>query len=212
MTYADLQQSVATRLNRPDFLAAVPPSTQAVIPTFIQDRILYYQKALYAPSELLDYSITTIQGQSIYVLPLGMQALFRVRFLLGSIWVPLARVERYDDLLQVDVVNPPILTLPSLWATYGQTLRLYPTPVQAYPIEIMGNGAPPAPVLDTDDNFWTEEAATLIIKASAAEICSDVINNPTRAAVFAGGARIEAHSLLEYTQRLRGPTFIQPHW
>ena len=51
MDYAALQQRVATDLNRPDLLAPVPPSTEALIPSRIQDRIAFFSKAL-EPDEM----------------------------------------------------------------------------------------------------------------------------------------------------------------
>lgn len=210
VTYNELQQRIATRLNRPDLLLPVAPALTAVIPDLVQDRILYYQKALYAPSEVLDYSITTIPSQSIYFLSTGMQALFRVRLLLVNIWIPLTRVDFYSDILMADVLSPPFITLPSYWATYGQTIRLYPTPNLPYPIEIMGNASPPAPVNPNDDDFWTEEAATLIIEAACADICRLVLNDEERANRHQLAVGREQHSLLEWSQRLRGPTQIRP--
>ena len=216
MTLADLKQSIATRLNRPDLLTPIAPSTQAVIPTFINDRILYLQKKLYSPSEQLDYSIVCIPGQGIYSLqsPIypalnNVQTIFYVRLLYGSVWRPLQRVDWYTDILDSDVLQPAFVSLPSYFSTFGQTLRLYPQPDNAYPLEICGNIAPPAPVKDTDSNFWTDQAQTAVIEAVCCDICRLVLNDDARASQHEFASQREQHELLAYTQRLRGPARVR---
>lgn len=215
MTLADLQQQIATRLNRPDLLQAVAPSTIAIIPATISDRIRFYQKALFSPSEQLDYSITCIPGQSIYSLQnypslKNVQAILGVR-LLQSVWLPLSRVNWYEQILWVDVVNPPFQSLPAWWATYGQTLRVYPTPGAPYPLELMCNAAVAEPVLPTDENFWTDQAATLIMEATCADICRLFINDEARATQHQWATEREAKTLRDYTGRLRGPMIVQSY-
>jgi hypothetical protein len=216
MNYGDLLQNIAMRLNRPDLLAVVPPATQAVIPTFVQDRIAFYQKALYSPSEQLDYSITCIPNQSIYAFenyPLlkGVQWIAGVRLLLNNIWIPLSHVDWYSDLLAADVLQPAFVSLPSYWATYGETIRFYPNPDQSYPIELQACLSPPAPVAPTDVSFWTEKAATLIIEAACSDICAAVLNDDERAARHALLTKREADSLQSWTVRLRGASQVRPY-
>lgn len=206
MDYTGLQESVATRLNRSDLLTAVLPSTQAIISTIIQDRILYYQRLLYSPSQQQNYDITTIQSQNTYMLPQGTQSITMVRLLLGGIWRPLWRVDWFEDILAVDLPNPPFITLPSYWCTFGQAIRFYPTPNIAYPIELVGTFAIPAPVNPTDINWWTTEAQTLIIEAACADICRLYINDEARANAHQAAANREHDSLKTYTRRLRGPS------
>lgn len=218
MNYGDLKQSISTRLNRPDLLTPIPPSTQAIIPTLVQDRILFLQKKLYSPSEQLDYSITCIPHQGIYNLQTSVypslnnvQTIFYVRLLYGSVWRPLTRVDWYTDLLDSDVLQPAFVSLPSYWATYGQTLRLYPQPDNPYPLELTCSTAPPAPVADTDTNFWTDQGQTAVIESVCADICRLVLNDDARATQHEFASQREMHELLTYTQRLRGPARIRPH-
>lgn len=211
MNYGDLQQAVANRLNRPDLLTLVPPATQPVIAAFVQDRILYYQKAAYAPAEQLDYSITCVPSQNTYLLPAGTQAVNYCRLLLSNIWLPLTRADWLTDVLAVDLINPPFVTLPSYYVTIGQSLRLYPAPSAAYPLELLVYAAPPAPAATTDTNFWTNEAQTLIIESACADILNLVVKDDTAAARHYLATAREERSLLEYTQRLHGPSRIRPH-
>lgn len=181
----------------------------------MQDRIGAYQKSLFAPSQQLDYSITTVAHQNTYRMPAGMQALIGIRLMMGSIWLPLERVPM-ETILGIDVVNPPIVTLPSLFAQYGMSFRLYATPSQAYPLELMVNNSPPAPVADTDANFWTDTgstgAGTLILLSTCAEICRTTLNDAAKADQFSAMVeRREEPSMQELTQRLAGPLRVEPY-
>lgn len=212
MQYSELLERVALDLgNRQDLLAPVPPSTVAVIPSKVQGRIRYYQKALFSPSNQLDYSITTIRAQSIYKIPKGNQSIAGIRLLLGNIWLRLSW-RRYDVILNMDAINPPFITLPSLYAQRGLTFRLFPTPDRAYPLELLVNDSPPPPVDATDENFWTDEgpqgASTLIIAAACADICRRPLNDQAKAAAFDGVVARETLSLMEQDQRLAGPMFV----
>ena len=93
----------------------------------------------------------------------------------GGVWLDLDKVN-YNDILLADPLSPPNTGPPYGYAQFGLRLRLYLTPDQAYPLEITGNAAPAAPVLDADDNFWTEDASKLIIAATVLELADTYIN------------------------------------
>lgn len=204
MNYGQLKAAVQQRLLQRTDLSAT------VIPGFVQDRILYYQKALYAPSEQLDYSVSLITGQSIYPLPVGTQTVLGARFLLGgTIWIPMVRAPWLKDVLAADVLNPPFESVPTYYCPMGQTLRIYPTPVTVYPLELYINASPPAPVLDTDENWWTREAQTLIIEATCADICRLYLNDDEQAMRHDLATAREHAALAGYTMNLKGPGLIR---
>ena len=217
MNYGQLKETVAIRLgNRFDLLFPVPPATQAVIPYFIGDRIWFYQTQLFGESEQIDYSITTVPHKAIYpfdeyVNLAGVQSITNVRLLLNNVWIPLSRPPWYEDVLNADVQQPPFTTLPSYWVTYGRTLRLYPTPNLAYPLELMCNLLPPPPIDDTDENFWTNDAQTLIGAAAAVEICREFIKDDAGAARHAVAMNQARDAMMARDQRLAGPTEIRMH-
>lgn len=198
--------------NRFDLLNPVPPNPIALIPAKIQDRIAYFSKALFAPSAQLDYSITTIRSQNIYPIPAGMQNLTGIRFMLGTIWLPLHRVP-YEHILAVDVINPPFTTIPSIFSQRGTTFRLFATPDRAYPLELQTNNSPPPPVNPTDANFWTDEgpngAATLIAAAACAELARRPLNDAAKADQFDAIRAREEASVQDLTIRLEGPLILR---
>ncbi len=222
MNLLALQQRVAGELNRFDLLQPLPPDPFPVIPTYIDDRIGFYQKALFSPSNQLDYSITCIPGQSTYPIPRGLQSIVHVRLLLngmqgtlgsGGVWLPLPR-KRYEYILNNDILSPAFQTLPWCYAQYGDTIRIFATPDNAYPLELMCNESPPAPEAPTDENYWTDDgprgAATLIILSACADICRRVIHDFERADQYQAlvTAR-ESPSLQEVSQRLEGPMAVE---
>jgi hypothetical protein len=212
LDYAGLQQRVATDLNRPDLLLPVPPSTIAVIPEKIQSRIAYFSKSLFAPSAQLDYSITTVAHQNIYPIPSGMQSLTNVRFMLGSIWLPVIRVP-YELILAVDVINPPFVSIPSMFAQRGLTFRLFATPDRGYPLELECNLSPPPPVTGTDVNFWTNDGpndgGNLIVPATCEEICRRVLNDIPRADQYMVARIREETALQDMALRMEQPLQMQ---
>jgi len=214
MTLGELKENIATRLNRPDLLTAVSPSTIAIIPMFVSDRIRYYQKSLWTPSEVLDLSVTTIPSQNTYAFAqypnlVGTQWINNIYLLQGSIWIPLARTDWFSDILEADVLEPPFVSLPSWWSVYGPAFRLYPTPSAPYPLKIECCLSPPEPAADDKSNFWTEEAATCIIEAVCADICRLTLNDDARATAHQWAAQREADSLTQKTRRLRGPATVR---
>jgi len=196
-------------------LQPIPPNPVAVIPDKIQDRIAFFSKSLFAPSAQLDYSITTVRAKNIYPLPAGMQNLTGIRLMMGSVWIPIKRTS-YEAILASDVVNPPFITLPSVFAQRGTTFRLFATPDRNYPLELQSNNSPPPPVDATDANFWTDDgptgAATLIAAAACAEILRRVINDMERADQFDAIRGREEASLQELAIRLEGPMTLVPYW
>ena len=220
MNYQQLLDRVADELNRYDLLAPLPPAKTAIIPTQVGDRIEFFCKSLFSPSEQLDYSITTIAGQSSYPIPRGLQSIVSVRLLLsgvqqslgaGGVWLPLPR-KRYEYILANDILSPPFRTLPWCFAQFGDTIRIFATPDNAYPLELMANLSPPPPVNPTDENYWTDDgprgAATLIIVSACAEICRRVLHDYERADQYQALVAREEPSLQQVAQRLDGPMEI----
>lgn len=128
-----------------------------------------------------------------------------------GIWIPLDR-QPYKDILNADTLAPPNQAQPSLWAQYGAQIRLYPNPDQAYMLEFTGSEAPAAPVNDSDDNFWTEDAAWLIIYGTCAEIYQAYLQNDEAAGRFRALEQREYKALLKITRNLAEPEEIKFHW
>jgi hypothetical protein len=160
VNYSDLRQLIAQDLNRDDL--------SDIIDDYVKGRIEFYQKDFLYVSPMTE-QISTVAGQALYALPVEFVGLDRVRLAYGQVWRNLMEAE-YNDLLAWDVNIPPVRTIPMRWAPFGTKIRLWPVPNDSYQLELTGQGKVPAPTADTDTNFWTEAAATLIRYATTAQV------------------------------------------
>jgi len=172
-TYLDLQNEVASRLIRTDL--------SNEIKTHIQERCLHYGKEFFYSAEIVDNSITTVGGQRYYPLPIRWADVRSVQVLSG-VWIPMTRRPHLEINSSDNLVNA-LQTLPSVWCMHGGALRIWPCG-PGYNLQLNMNTSPAPPVNNADDNFWTEDAQTLIIAATCEQICSQVISDPVREEKF----------------------------
>lgn len=212
ITYAQQQEAIRIRLDQRTDLAAV-------IFDFSQNRFAYYSKFFFYSSDAQDTTITTVPGQVYYQLPGLMRNCRMIRLNMGSVYLELTRANYNGiyEILSSDVTIPPIQALPSAWAQFGLQFRLYPVADRAYNLELTGNAAPPIPVLDTDDNFWTEntDAGNLIVADTVAHIFKYYLGAPERAVPFEQETKAEVYALLKTTFDLGGPKItraVGPGW
>jgi hypothetical protein len=132
--------------------------------------------------------------------------------LASGVWITMRKMS-YRDLLLIDDLQPPVTTIPSRWAPFNNQFRLYPAPGAPFTVEITGNGAPPVPFADTDDNFWTEDAALLIIAGTTAEIMENYLGGEMVQDAQSHRKREdrEYKRLLKVSLRLGGPHVVEPH-
>jgi len=214
MTWGELLRRVASRLNRDDLDAAIRE--------IAEERVAYFALQVFYPGQVLDTSITTIPGIKWYDLPSGWQECNSVRLLLGittGIWLTLTEKD-YEFLNNMDNLEPPVRSIPTYWALYGspytpgqasRAIRFFPTPGAAYKIELT-MAQLPNPPSDNASNFWTTEAANLILYSTAAEVCRVHVNNPIKKAEFAEAEARERLAIESKSIRVRsGGVQIRPY-
>jgi hypothetical protein len=129
----------------------------------------------------------------------------------AGVWLDLEKAN-YNSVLLADPLSPPNAGPPYAYAQFGTRLRLYLTPDQAYPLEITGNAAPAAPLIDGDDNFWTEDASKLIIAATVLELADTYINWPEpKKTPFRGIVDREKYRLMKATLDLDKPLVVRSY-
>ena len=217
--YAYIIAEVTGRLNRNDL---DDPTASPAITTarkFIQARILYYQREVFYASQFTDLSKSTSIGSPWVDLLTGWNDLSMVRIKQsGTQWIPLHGPVDYNSLVVQETQVTPTQSLPTQWARYNnpstglQAIRLYPTPNLVYPLEFTMDKPPAAPVANADSNFWTQDAAELIIEAAIEALCKRQINNPMRGQTAQEAKNDELRSLFSKTLRASGTIQIQPHW
>lgn len=129
-----------------------------------------------------------------------------------GVWYPL-RVYSYLRLLDMDPLAPPNRSLPYAWAPFGLTFRLFPAPASQYLLEITGNQSPAIPTMDQDDNFWTEDAASLIINDTCSEVYAAYLHNPERADYYRQLAGRDKSQLMKTGWDINmKPRIVKFHW
>jgi len=210
LTYAQMAAAVGQRLgNRSDL--------DTVARSFIQDRINYYSKNFFYSAQFIDTDHVCTIGSPWVDLPAGWSDIANIRILQSaSIYIPLVRVA-YNVILYSDVLVPPFRNLPSQWCTFNdpstgnRAIRLFPTPNLAYPLEFTMDKPPDPPSADTDINWWTQDAQTLIIEAACEDISALYLNDPVRQEKHKEARMREELSLNSKSIRIRGGIQVKSH-
>jgi hypothetical protein len=208
LSYLELRQRIVGNLNRSD-LDTVPVSSSSVVHQFVLDRCNYYAKEFFYSAKTVDTSKVTVIGDQWLDLPSGWQDVESLRILQGSNWVPVTRTS-HDVVLHQHVVTPPIRTLPSMYALHpnpsgaAMAIRFFPAPDLVYSVELAMDGTPAAPTSDTDINFWTQDASTLLIESVCEEISRNRLNRPMKADQHRGNKEREEASLWSKSVRVHG--------
>lgn len=127
-----------------------------------------------------------------------------------GIWIPL-RKYKYADVLESDVLAPSNLSQPWAWVQFNTQFRLYSAPDQVYQLELTGNAAPPPPINDGDDNYWTEDAASLVIASTCGEIKEQYLDDAQGAQRFRAAENRERLALLKISTNIGDPLVLRGH-
>lgn len=201
LTYAQVKSAIADRLNRDDLTT--------VIADFAADRIEYYQKECFYAGRVLNGSISTVVGTKNYSFPTGWEQVVTIRILNGSTWIELIQ-KSYDELQEMDSLQPSVQSLPAYWAPFADQFYVFPAPNAIYSLELTMD-LPPNPPADAASNFWTGDAQTLVIEGTCAEICATYLNDPVREARHRPLEERELISLSSKTIRARGGIRTRPY-
>lgn len=201
-TFGDLKQAINNDLNRDDLVDVVADYVEAVIQK--------YQKSFFYETDQTD-TMPTVVGTAYYELPGDMIAVDRIRLDQSGVWQRVSKVD-YKELLEMDTLVNPTLTVPSLWAPYDKGFRLFNVPDKIYTLELTGSGRIPVPDLDTDSNFWTQDAADMIRCATLARIYRVRIKNYEAARECQAEAEDYRLALKQETFHRSATRVIAAHW
>lgn len=202
LTYLELIAQVTGDLNRDDL--------DAVAREKIQDRIEYYFKEYFYSAEVVDDTITTGPGTRYYPIPGPPRwaAVNRVRVFSGN-WIDLDKKSN-AEIDEMDVLTSALQSLPSFWCGFGGQVRIWPCG-GGYPLELILDRGPVAPVNDSDITFWSTDAQTLIKAAACEMICNLTLNDPTRAMKFEKTRISEESALNSKSIKAKGGLKFKPY-
>lgn len=209
MTWTDLINSVSQRLNRDDL-------SYEFVNDMLTQQITMYGPQIFAPSEQT-VIVNTQAGQYFVPLPAGFQRLTYCRVLYNGVWIPVDIIPSYTDILAVDPLQPPFVSLPVSWCrVYGTNLRLFPTPDNVYPVELTIFGTVLGPVDDNDTtNFWLNDGNIFLRAATCLAICVEyldsTISNSPRIATWTKRTDNALSQLQTQAHIWSGPSSVKQH-
>lgn len=109
------------------------------------------------------------------------------------------------------VSGPPVEYAVNLQSS-GMTIRLFPTPDGAYQLQYDYIQIVPAPVEDTDSNFWTVEGREMVRAFAKYLVRMTVLNDPQTAQSDKELADEYFRKLKQETGAKRFTGRLQPHW
>lgn len=209
LTYLQVKQRIAARLNRDDLEPDAAGVT--IISDTIVDLIDYYKSECFYDGQVRNETITTVPGQAVYPLPAGWEEVESVSLLQGSMWLNVSR-ETFDYVNSLDYQEPSIRLLPLYWCQRGDYLLFGPGVADgAYLLQLAMNIPSEPPAADIGSNWWTGDGRMLLINGACAEISETYLNDPVRAGRYRGIEARELARLQAKTTRARGGITIAPY-
>ena len=192
-TYAKMKTRIVTEMVRSDLEDTL--ATQ--LTTHIARACEYFSDERFWFNAIVTTASTTASQQTVDV-PATVRRVDRV-----SIPAYSTNLEEYT-LAAID--DNDVESLPSRYAYHNDAIYLWPIPDAAYTLRIVGLSQINAPVDDTDENAWTDEAQDLIVARVKMTLYRDQFRDP-EGAQMAMGAVQEALARLsrETARRLETP-------
>lgn len=187
--YITLQRQVADELgDRTDLLSPLGDSNLSLSPiqNAIQSAIAKWEREPFYFVESYQTLFNTVAGQEFYTAgdaPAIATApnIVKLRVLVYGQRYTLTK--RHWGYLEDVSVNPSVTSsYPSDWAYFAETLRLYPIPSQALPMQGSFDQRLTALSGDTDSNVWTQDAYDLIRSEAKLILAQEVLHDPGVAA------------------------------
>ena len=175
MTYGDLQARIADELGgRADLTLQIQLAIQTAIAKWERER--FYFNELRAAN-----AFNTVKGQEFYgaadYAPLATIAhLDKVTILIGG--NRFALTGRGAGYLEQMSINPAVQGQPADYAYYGEQIRLYPIPDNAYAVTLLGTTRLAGLVNAGDSSAWTNDAEALVRCEAKADLYENTLQAP----------------------------------
>lgn len=192
-TYADLKDRIVTELVRDDLNDTYAGS----LTTHIARACEYFSDEKFWFNAIVA-TASTASGVATVSVPASVRRVERVT-------IPALGIEVREVGL-TDLCDRTDRSVPWEYSYYNDTLQFYPVPDAVYSLRLVGLAQIDAPVDDTDENAWTEEAYDLITARVKMTLCRDLFRDPDAVQMHIGAVQ-EALSRLkrETAQRLETP-------
>jgi hypothetical protein len=176
----------------------------------------YFRRDAFFRNDAQDTSTVTAAGTNVYLAPADVAEIRQLSITVSNTKYPL-QVRSWEYINEEDsntltpVEGPPVeyaVTLPST----GMAVRLFPTPDGAYQLQYDYIQIIPAPVQDTDSNFWTMEGREMVRAFAKYLLRMTVLNDPQSAASDKELADQYLRKLKQETGMKKFTGRLQAHW
>ncbi len=145
----------------------------------------FFRRDAFFRNDAQDSSTITVPGTAVYQTPQDVAEIRQLAITVSNTRYPLRQrsweyINAEDSNALSPVTGPPVeyaVNLPS----GGMTIRLFPTPDGAYRLQYDYVQITPAPVQDTDSNFWTLEGREMVRSYAKYLLRMTVLNDPQSA-------------------------------
>lgn len=200
--YGDLKQAAIQATRRSDLTDDVINAIESVI------RSLQREFFWISPTT---QTLSAVAGTVFYDVPTDMVNVTYIRLLYGSNWQWMVK-STYLSILQADNNVPATRSVPTRWAPFDQQFRIYAAPDQAYTMELTGSGKIPIPATDATANFWTTNAADLVMYLALAQVYATIVKDEKSAMSYFQTAESHRVGLLKETSAKATDGVCAIHW
>jgi hypothetical protein len=206
-TFADMQARLADELQRNDLAEQIANA--------ITEACDYYRRDAFFKNDA-QAAIAASAGVASYAAPADVAEIRALFATVDGTVYPL-RCRTWDYLNTEDanaaspVTGPPVEYAANLLAT-GMQVRLFPTPDNAYQLLFDYVQIIPAPVNDSDSNFWTMEAREMIRAFARYLIRLNLLNDVQGAALDRALADDYFRKLKQETGMKKFTGRLRAHW
>lgn len=207
-TLANMRTRIMDELQRTDLASQINNA--------IAEAADYFRRDAFFRNDAQDTSTVTVVGTNVYMAPTDVAEIRQLAITVNNTKYPL-RLRSWDYINIEDsntlnpVTGPPVEYAVNLQRS-GMSIRLFPTPDGAYGLQYDYVQIVPAPVADTDSNFWTVEGREMVRAFAKYLLRMTVLNDPST-------ARSDQELADQYFRKLKQETggkkftgTLQSHW
>jgi hypothetical protein len=194
-TLADMRARIMDELQRTDLAGQINNA--------IAEAADYFRRDSFFRNDAQDSSTVTVAGTNVYMAPADVAEIRQLAITVNNTKYPL-RLRSWEYINAEDSNTlSPVAGAPVQYAVIlesgGMAIRLFPTPDGAYRLQYDYVQIIPAPVHDTDSNFWTVEGREMVRAYAKYLLRMSVLND-------AQGAQADRELADQYFRKLKQET------
>jgi hypothetical protein len=207
-TLVDMRTRIMDELQRTDLASQINNA--------ITEAADYFRRDAFFRNDAQNSSTITVAGTNVYMAPTDVAEIRQLAITVNNTKYPLwlrswDYINIEDSNTLTPVTGPPVEYAVNLLSG-GMSIRLFPTPDGAYELQYDYVQIVPAPVADTDSNFWTVEGREMVRAFAKYLLRMTVLNDPQSAQTDRELADQYFRKLKQETGAKKFTGRLQAHW